>query len=307
MSDSSTSGLKMVFRTRKKYLKGMKRILAPQILNSVPPGLHVTSATSRQSTTSLNMYQGSSGLRSTYVFSAADVADMFAILRATDPTPASTTGGVQTTATRKMMVKSVKTKTVLKNMTNSPVQITLYDCVLRRDVSSTGAIIPPEDTWQAGLANETVLIPGAPNTNAQLQQMPGAKPFQSQQFCQYWKVKRSKTFVLHTGSEHIHYITIKPGGLFSAEYNTRFNGYKGLTTALLMVLKGPIADDAVADPNRGVGYGASAVSVITEYTANFTCMERSSTNYTQFNVLPTAGIVNTALEDVDTISTIAMA
>lgn len=271
-------------------MKGFKKVLAPQILNSVCGG-SISTVVNRQTPALLNLYTGTTGA-SKYLMSASDNNDMNTVLSALDPT--ATIGGPNATAnTRRYMVDQIRSKIQLKNQTTIPITLTLYDCVARRDNSSDS--FDPLATWTSGLNDEFV---GVSNQNGQGSQFPGAKPFQSQAFCQRWKVRGVKTFILHPGATHCHWITIKPAGLLNFEY-TRLNAYlKGLSTALMVVTKGGVAASSLNAAD--IGESVARVDYVTETQYRFKCMEKSRTALTQFNTLVGAAD-RTINEDQDTI------
>lgn len=293
MYDGGSSGCSLNFKRKSKYMKGFKKILAPQILNSVCGG-SISTVANRQTAYHLNAYTGTAAVPSVFLMGASDNSDMNQVLSALDP--ATTISGANLTAfTRRYMVDSIRAKYQLKNQTTIPITITLYDCVSRRD--NTNDAFPPIFAWNTGVADEAVAV-GTSNVNTQQSSFPGSKPFQSQLFCQRWKVKRSTTFILHPGATHCHYINIKPGGLLNFEY-TRQNAYlKGLTTCLMAVIKGGVAASSLNAAD--VGESIAEVNYVTETQYRFKCMEKSRTALTQFNTL--AGLADRTInEDTDTI------
>lgn len=291
--DGGSSGCVLSFRRKNKYMRGFKRILAPQILNSVCGG-SISTVANRQTPAQLLAYTGSGGFNSTYLMSLVDNGDMAQVLSALDP--ATTVSGSNLTGnTRRYMIDSIRAKYQLKNQTTIPITVTLYDCVARRD--NTSDSFSPTFAWTQGIADEAVNV-GSNQVNAQGSQFPGAKPFQSQLFCQRWKVKRGTTFILHPGATHCHYITIKPSGLCNFEYTGKNAYIKGLTTCLMAVLKGGVAASSLNAAD--VGESIAEVQYVTETQYKFKAMEKSRTALTQFNTL--AGLADRTInEDTDTI------
>lgn len=295
-SDAGYSACTMRFKRKSKFMKGLKKILAPQILQSVVQ-TRVTSNLSRQGIQLLTTYSGQSGA-SPYLLGASDMADMQLVLGSTEALPAQQGSANNTTpTTRRMMIQNARAKYTMKNMTNSPIEVTLYDVSARRDgINST---FSPVVAWENGLVDQTVAV-GGTNANNQVELLPGAKPFQSQLFCQLWKVKRVTNFVLHPGSEHIHTISISPGGVFNNEFTRNYALYKGLSTACMAVIKGGIIQDTVSGGPFNVSFAAATLDVVCESSYRFTAMERSRTAFTQYNLLPTT-LTNPQLivEDLD--------
>lgn len=295
-------------RTKKKFLKGFKKIAAPSFLNcSLPQRLPAPTLSGEQGVHDLASWKGSSIATELPHFGRLMLQDALAVLRATDPTPATTVGGTDpTAATRKMVVKWATTSYSIKNMTNVPLRVVLYDCVCRRDF---GSFAGASGSWSGGLTNEFVNLPGVANNNAQSFSMPGATPFQSQQFCQFFKVRRVTKFELHPGTVHCHRVTTRPGGMLSAEYINNFAAFKGLTTQVLAVITGGVVDDNAA-VSAVVTTSNYVVDVVAESRLEVTTMERSRTSYVQWNNLSTTLPIASQfsiLEDMDTVSPVAEA
>lgn len=302
-SDSGTSGFMRKFRTKKKFLKGYKKVLAPQILNAVTQQ-RVTATVSQQTVTQILAYTGSGAVTAPLqcLLAKPDITDMMAIIASTEATPATQGSANNTTGqTRRLLVEEVHAQYRIKNQTNIPVKITLYDCVSRRDQSS-GATVLPEASWRVGVTEESVTLAGNANSNALLATFPGATPFQSQLFCQIWKVGKVTNFTLHPGSEHQHHVRLRPGGMLNNAYVSRFDCLKGLTYCLMAVVEGGLVQDTTLPFNITLGSGEVDFVTTTKY--RFTALEKSRTAYTQYSSLPAAITVQgTVLEDTDAVAT----
>nr|WMC00977.1 capsid protein [Cressdnavirus D_HF4_1386] len=301
-SSAGQSGLTRSFRKRSSFMKGFKKVLAPQYLNTVTQS-QVRANVSRQGVTLFQAYTGSTGVSTPYLMQGTvDLADCQEILASTEPT-AATQGSLNnfTGRTRRMQLMHCKAKYTIKNQTNVPVEMWLYDCVLRRD--STGTIQGPDTDWVNGLADEAVSISGVTNANAQQGLLPGQRPFESQLFCQRWKVSKVTKFVLDPGREHIHYVTIKPSGLLNNELLRSYNGLRGLTTTVMPVVKGGLVQDTTTPFN--ITYGPAEVDCITEVQYKFTALEKSRSAYTQYSSLPNALTnLGTILPDTDAVANV---
>lgn len=293
-------------KTGRTQAKGFKRMkIAPQILNSVLQG-RITSALSRQAVENFNLYSGVGGsVVPTLLSGPNDIADMNTVLFATETIPAQQgAAGNSTATTRRMMVESVRCKVTMKNHTNSPIDVTLYDIVPKRDEPRSLDGVKPNFRWQSGLLNESVTIVGTANQNAQSVSFPGAKPFQSQEFCQFFTVKKVTHFVLGAGTEHIHYITIKPKFLFNNAFTASENLIARLTHYLMGVIKGPIAHDSGTGPTQ-VSYAPAVLDYITETQYRFRALEKNRTAYQQYSILPaTLTAPQTVLEDADLVASV---
>lgn len=305
-SDAGQSGCVVKSRGRRQLLpKGMKRILAPQVLNSTNSGTMLTIA-NRQFVTLLRAYVGSQNLSSPYLMAYQDNLDMQYSLSASEFVPTGT-AATNNYLTRKYMVKSIRAKYTMKNQTTTPIEVTLYDVVARRD-STVDTNRGPDSLWSFGVSDEAVNLPGpgggpaiANPSNAQTSSFPGAKPWQSQYFNQYWKVKKTTKFVLHPGSNHIHYITVAPKYPMNYELMKDLAIVRGLTTTLMAVIKGGVAQDSTV--TGAVGSSAAELAYTTEIQYQFFAMEKSRTAYTQYNGF-TGNASRTILEDTDAVTTV---
>lgn len=282
--------------------------VAPQILNSALQG-RITAAVSRQGVDLFDLYQGPVNRSSALLAGQNDIEDMHDILFATEPTPANQgAAGNPTAATRRMMVESVRCKITMKNNTVAPIDVTLYDIVPKRDDPRVIDGIKPNFRWQSGVTSEAVTIVGRPaNQNAQGIAFPGAKPFQSQEFCQWFTVKKVTHFVLGAGSEHLHYITIKPKYLMNRAGTIGENIFRGLSTYCMAVVRGPIAHDAAPGPTN-ISYAACVLDYVVETQYKFRSMEKNRTAYQQYSSLPTSLTTpQVVLEETDAVAPVTTA
>lgn len=300
-SDAGVSGYSTRFRRKNKWMKGFRKILAPQHISSVVQ-TRITAPLSRQQPYLVSAYTGASST-TPYLLGNVDTNDCQAVLQALEPTAGTQTSTNNNTyATRRMMLHSIKAKYTFKNQTNAPIDVTLYDVTARRDASTSG--LNPITAWDNGLLDQGVSLPGTTSSNPQTSTFPGGKPFQSQTFCQFWNVKRVSHFVLGAGSTHQHYITIRPGYLLNAEYTRQMQFFKGLTTVLMAVVKGTVAQDTATPFN--VSYSSAELDCICETQYRFTAMERARTAYIQYSTLPVSMTTPaTVLEDTDAVAPIA--
>lgn len=299
-SDNGSSGYSKRFR-RSGIPRGFKKILAPQILNSAVSGVQIAPINAQKAFT-LTSYTGENNVLSSYLISTQDTGDMNAILGANDPTAATTVAANNSYLTRRFMIKSVRAKYTLKNATNIPIEVVLYDVQPKRDMQNL-TNNDPVTLWNFGMADQSVTLPGgAVDANSAQSAFPGSTPFQSQYFCQFWTVKRKSRFILHAGSEHVHWVNLAPKYPFNAELTRNMPLMRGVTTAVMAVIKGGVAQDGTNTLLAGTSIAELAYTCETQYS--FTAMERSRTLFTQYNGL--AGSASrTVLEDTDVITTTA--
>lgn len=285
-----------------------KKILAPQVVNSVSQG-SIQAATARQVVQLMNLTNTNSGnTGDAFLLSTADLQEMARVVSAFDPT-GTLVGGNTSANTRRLMVNSVKTCITMKNMSNVPLTITLYDLQPRKDGGGIGATpydgYNPGAAWTLGLQEQAVSI--GTNQNNLYEQFPGATPYQSVRFCQTWIIKRKSKFMLHPGSNHKHYITIKPGYMFNVAGFTAQAWMRYMTTCVMAVVEGGVVHQTAGPTISPVTLSPGLLDYVSETQYKFTAMEKSRTAYTQYsdlNTLPSATQA-TIVEDTDTVGTYA--
>lgn len=281
--------------------------VAPQIMNTVTMG-RITSSVSRQEPEefTLTLDRLRNPIRA-LLTGTGDVEAMHEVLRGTEVVPAQQgSAGNSTAYTRRMMVESVHCKIRMKNHTNAQIDVVLYDIVPKKDEARDVSGTLPSARWTTGIGHERVDL-GGTTDNAQVDLLPGATPFQSQYFCQYYTVKKVTRFVLHAGSEHHHIIKILPKYLMNRTGTVDLRLMRGLSTYCMAVIKGPIAHDAGGAPVR-VTYAPCVMDYVCETQYKFRSMEKNVTGYSQYTMLPdTMPSPQTVLEDEDTVAPIASA
>lgn len=187
-------------------------------------------------------------------------------------------------------------------MTNVPVQIRLYDIVVRRD--DEAALVLPTGVWQAGLnstANPGVGLASSIN-------FPGAEPFESRDFCTRFRVVKKTTFTLGAGSEHVHIISGNPPWLMDRGITNPYTVLGRRTRFLMMIVEGGVTNDINANPVlNSVSYSKHAVDVVTEYKAKFYALEKSRTVYTSYSNLAVLADELTVTEDADVVTPVVIA
>lgn len=140
------------------------------------------------------------------------------------------------------------------NMDNNDCVIWFYDLLLRADVN-TGTLAPISD-WAQGVVDES----GAAGDY----QIPFSTPFQSKKFCERWKVVKVSRVILSSGSTHIHKVTSKPMHPINYEHlvntSSSYTGTQGanvgvryLTSSVMCVIQGNLANDSVTKTQVGTG------------------------------------------------------
>lgn len=205
-------------------------------------------------------------------------------------------------STVKWKISSLRIESRIKNMTNVPVQIRLYDILVRRD--DEGSIALPSAVWNNGIIAQANAGVGITPTNT----FPGAEPFESREFCQRFNVVKKTTFHLGAGSEHVHVIKGSPPWLNDRAISAQFSVMGKRSRFLLMVVEGGVTNETDVVPGAaGVNYSKLAVDVVTEYKAKFYALEKNRTVYTTYSNLQVLTDEVTITEDADTVAPVVIA
>jgi len=181
--------------------------------------------------------------------------------------------------TRRFQVNKVDVDHRIRNQTNTPVKVTLYDITPRREVTVASL---PQDDWNAGLLNQAVNVVG--NANSAGYGIIGTTPFQSKMFTQRWKVLNVSSFMLEAGSEHHHYVNLKIGGMFDNERVSSAEYTKGITRVTMAVLSGGVVGSITPVPTN-VSTSVATLDIVS--TTRITCrmLEKSTVGTLTYNNL----------------------
>jgi len=151
------------------------------------------------------------------------------------------------------------------NQSQAPVEIKLYHVLTKKDQTLGNS---PRQLWDDGLSSQT----GATDPHTFL----GATPYKSQQFTQFYKIKRTTKFVLAPGGNHTVYVNANVyTQMREARFRTGLNLYfAGLTYTMLAVMRGFPLNDSTTTTD--VTTAAVAVDYIWNKTYDFTYLERQS-------------------------------
>lgn len=215
--------------------------------------------------------------------------------------------------TRRLILSHMISEVTIRNMTNAPVTITLYNICARRDRSVDTD--EPDIFWYNGLQNEAVtgltaptpgqiLVSGA-NTRAGHYFNLADTPFQSEDFVMNWRVEKVTKFALHPGSEHVHTISMNLNRVFSQILANEYGILHGLTQFLMMSSEGAVTNDT-ATPAL-IGTSTYALDIVTQTRFQFQGLERMRTVYISKNEVSTIIGANegNVEEDTDHITTVS--
>jgi len=163
------------------------------------------------------------------------------------------------------------------SMTNamlSNAQITIYDCVARKDLVANSAL--PETAWSQGDSEE--------NASSQIAIL-GQEPYESETFNQFWKVIKTTRLVLGQGAVHRHCVSGQPNRILSNSYTREVYGIQGLTQAVLVQLHGQPSNDSVTQTQ--VRSGNAVLNMIYKYEYDFKILQSNTTELTYVDNLST--------------------
>lgn len=160
-------------------------------------------------------------------------------------------------ATRRFLLERVQSNIVYTNASSASCTLDLYDIAVKRDHD----IASPADAWAAGIQMETT-TPSSPVT------ILGIKPWQSQQFNEFFKVVRTTHVNLAAGAAHRHNIALSPNVLMKEQRIAENVCYAGITYFTLAVVKGvPVCDDS--DVPRLVSTAPIQIDVVREFSVKY--------------------------------------
>lgn len=200
---------------------------------------------------------------------------------------------------RYLYIEAINVKLQITSASQFDQTVTIRDIIARRDHN-----INPIVAWNNGLTegNKAISVQGAtPGTASSQTYM--VTPYQSNQFCQLWKIINDKTITLEPGKTHIHYhkVAIKKR-INVDEFKSEDQYRKGLCTATLITHHGQPASSTTTENVQSLG-GRLNIIVTFEMTYKIDHNENTDQNII-FNNMSSAGtfvpeIINTAVNDVD--------
>lgn len=169
------------------------------------------------------------------------------------PTPAGNN-------TRRFVLLRTQAQIMYTNSTTASCTMDLYDIVCKRDSD----IVNPLTAWANGIAMQTT-------TPSNPYEILGVKPWQSQQFKEFFKIARTTRVNLAPGATHKHSVTLSPNQVIREQMVLENRCYKGLTYFTMAVVKGvPVSDVVTPDPPppanpRVVSTAPIRIDVVVEY------------------------------------------
>lgn len=132
----------------------------------------------------------------------------------------------------------------ISNIYLSNVQVDIYDCIARKDLS-TGVVANPLLAWSQGDTDE-----GAASEYTKI----GATPFQTELFNTYWRVAKTTRVTLGAGQLHRHHVAMDVFRAMNySYYNNAGYGFADLTYSTLLVIRGSPANDTTTQTQVSIG------------------------------------------------------
>ena len=183
----------------------------------------------------------------------------------------ASTGSGSTGRTTNVALQSCSNKMMIANNESTPVVVTLYDVVCRRD-----DITGPYNAFSFGVYDESTTTSNGHDL--------GSTPFNSQLFTTKYKILKKSEIILPCGSVHEHNVFYAPRKVFKAEILTNANqSLEGLTVYTFIVYKGTPENDPALHVNTS---GATLDIVITK-SLRYTFSSDTTANFSYTNNLPT--------------------
>jgi hypothetical protein len=262
------------------YYKGQLKGLAKQTLQSCA-GAAYTSTT------------GGQGLVSAPLAAGDKMRDIFTMAVGTE---VLTTG-----PTQRVFLERMEMVWTIRNDTNNEVVMDIYDVTCRHDQQAANGASEPALAWALGDGNA-----GAANAY----RTPGATPFSSPTFNQFYKVVKVHHVIMPAGSTHEHRVHVNVMRMFSNAFFSSDSGQpdmqlmKGLTRFAMLAWRGvPVAI------REGGGTTISNTrldtTIMTKYTFSIPSVSQSVVN--SVNYLATTGTLSMVNDETGQVNALATA
>jgi hypothetical protein len=192
--------------------------------------------------------------------------------------------------TARVFHKFCDVRTMISNIDNIPVVVTIYEVVAKHDMTSfplfnnpssldtsvTWQHLSPSDAWYAGMKNL-----GAAGSDATISSLTlGSRPYDSELFNTYWKVCSCVDVELSVGSVHQHTSSYQINRVISGQRPSYSSMLQGITRNIMIVVRGsPVT--FVGDTSK-VAIGTSGINVTHEITYKWASVSPSSKLYSTY-------------------------
>lgn len=199
-------------------------------------------------------------------------AILFPIMKKDDLAAIKTICTGATAKTAKIFMKSYTASLNMRNQTNQPLRMKIYDLVCRNDTISPGYDDPIE-CWNKGLQDNT----GVGTDNYKI---PFQSPNRSDEFKYYWKVLNCQTVELAGGDPHVHHVTIKMNRMLDTTPidNGTQQAIAGWTHYVMVVFIGSLSNSTQV--NTEVTFCPVKLDYLYTNTIKFAYLEKNLPTYT---------------------------
>ena len=299
--DATQTAFHLGSRKSRSFPKGFKALTAPRHVSTNAAGTQ-TSASGRQKAFLIPLtFDGTNTDVSLNGYYDSEMC--FKNLLVDEPANASlVAGGAEADKTMRLWMESIISQITIKNQTQIPTEISIYDIVSRRDMSSN-VDSSPYDRFNKGLFPESAFAQGDADLTADpglYSTQIGATPFQSSNFCEFFHVKKVHKIVLHAGTEHIHNVHLKPRMALNRAVTSLLFQRRHVTYFCLVIMKGGIVSDSLALTQATLASAKLDYVIATRY--EFRSLLKNRKVYSAYNQIPgLTGTGEAVVEDSDAI------
>lgn len=257
-ADKGVSFFSHNFKSKRLPKEIFKKMVGnQQILNQL--GFQVTSTVGRQAV--------SGGLNT----SLCSKADLLSMRDKVIPL----VGGVRDPRSHKLFLRSARNVIHMRNQTNSPIKLKLFDIMCKRN-STGSANTTPAEAWRFGLRDDTQS--GVLTDHLIVGQMPG----QSAEFRYFYKIMAERVIEMQPGAFHEHFFKVNYNKMFDTTGLDNLSGSSdslaGYTFYTLIVGYGSIGSDS-ASGTGAVTYLPLQLDVCVNRVYKFGYLEKNTPKY----------------------------
>lgn len=211
------------------------------------------------------------------IWSVQDLTSIFTQAAVLTATPVN----VPNPKTQKVYLKSCRFELMMTNQTNDVVHCQIYECLARRDIFSGSNYSTPGQAWVQGCTDA-----GAGTVYNTV----GSSPFQVPGFTEFFKVEKIIDVNIHSGAHHIHRTKSSPHAVLNDEIMQAVGSTQASvghwTRFSMVIVHGYALNDSMTSTQ--ISTAAVNIDLIWRKQYEFEVLERSTTQVTQVNNLPTS-------------------
>ena len=154
------------------------------------------------------------------------------------------------------VIRSTDLEIILSNQSADLCEVTIYDLIAKSN--QTGAALAPDTCWNNGVAD----VDGpAINNNKYIY----AVPWKYKYFTDRFWIKKIQTVYMGGGGYHRHRFKHQINKVYSSEYLNTFSVYRGLTTYIMVTVKGMPHDQALGGTTTGTALTPIKLDCLVRY------------------------------------------